>query len=244
MKARAGSAVLGVPSWVIPGTYAENLRFLDTRQEIEGVELLFFLYDDEISAQLENEWEEIQSYAKRFVFTAHLPEVLLPSHSVLIARLAPFVRHFIVHPSKENPMDQASLLAKWSGRYAASFLAENTEAGLLEALLPHLDKHPEMNAGICMDTGHLLMEGQNPADFYKRHRERIGEIHLHAVDRKQAAIDNRLADHRQLRKDESWLIELLSLLGDYRGIINLEMFSWEEVRASTKVLNEIFESVQ
>ena len=232
--------VLSVPSWVIPGTYAENLRFLETKEEIRGVELLFFIYDDEIKSQLDSEWNEIRRYAKRFVFTAHLPEALRPAHGELVARLAPIVRHFIIHPSMDNPASQVSLLAEWSKQYGAKFLAENTQNGLLEALLPHLDACPGVDFGLCMDTGHLLLEGKSPAAFLKEHRERAGEIHLHAVDKKGAALDGRLPDHRRLRRNEAWLSALFPLLEDYRGIINLEVFSWEEATESAGVLADYF----
>ena len=228
-------SVLSVPSWVIPGTYAENLRFLETKEEIRGVELLFFIYDDEIKTQLDSEWDEILSYAKRFIFTAHLPEVLLPSHGELVARLAPLVRHFIIHPVTNNPASQVPLLTEWSKQYDAKFLAENTQPGQLEALLPQLEAYPEIDSGICMDTGHLLLEGKNPADFFKSRRDRIEEIHLHTIDKKQASLDGRLPDHRRLRSEEKWLLELLPLLDDFRGIINLEVFSWEEAACGVKV---------
>jgi sugar phosphate isomerase/epimerase len=231
MKIQADPPLLSVPSWVIAGSYAENLRFLKDKSEIQGVELLFFLYNDEIRELLDSEWDEILSYRKRFIFTAHLPDLLLPEHEELVSRLAPLVRHFIVHPALENPMAQARLLAEWEELYRAIFLVENTRPGLLEALLPHLGA----NAGLCMDTGHLLLEGQSPADYFRNFSEHIGEIHLHSVDLKQAAIDGRLPDHRQLR-EEPWLLELLSLLGDYRGAINLEVFSWEEARAGIEIL--------
>jgi hypothetical protein len=225
-------STLSVPSWVIPGTYIENLRFLESKEAIHGVELLFFLYDDKIKAQLDSEWEEISRYKERFVYTVHLPELLLPMHEELVARLAPIVRHFIVHPIVENPAAQAHLLAEWTERYGAVFLVENTNPGLLEAMLPHL----ETSSGLCMDTGHLLLAGQNPADFFTAYRQRIGEIHLHAVDHEKASVDRKLADHRRLRQDEPWLRELLPLLADYSGVINLEVFSWEEATAGIDVL--------
>jgi len=115
---------------------------------------------------------------------------------------------------------------------------ENTNPGLLEAMLPYL----ETSSGLCMDTGHLLLAGQNPAEFFTTYRQRIGEIHLHAVDKEQAALDGKLADHRRLRQNESWLQELLPLLGDYRGIINLEVFSWEEAEAGIDVFGTIHAS--
>jgi hypothetical protein len=233
-------AVLSVPSWVIPGTYAENLRFLSSKKEIQGVELLFFMYDDAIKKQLEGEWEEIRSYGERFTFTAHLPELLLPEHEDLVAGLAPLVRHFIIHPDAENPAGQASLLRSWTESYGAVFLTENIFLGegkgvsSLEALLPYLD----INIGLCMDTGHLLLDGQSPLDFFIVRQARIKEIHLHDLDRKQSAIDGRLIDHRRLREDEPWLLELLPLLECFDGIINLEVFSWEEVRAGIEVLQK------
>jgi sugar phosphate isomerase/epimerase len=98
---------------------------------------------------------------------------------------------------------------------------------MLEALLPHLDG----DVGLCMDTGHLLMDGKLPAEFFAKRRNRIGEIHLHGLDREKAALDGRLPDHRPVRATESWFGELFPLLKDFTGIINTEVFSWEEAAA-------------
>ena len=59
MKANSGSFILSTPSWVIPGTYAENLRFIENKKEIMGVELLFFLYDEEIKTQLDEDRKSV-----------------------------------------------------------------------------------------------------------------------------------------------------------------------------------------
>lgn len=231
--------VFFTPSWVIPGTYAENLRFLENKTEIKGVELLFFICDNEIKSMLDSEWEEIISYGRRFAFTAHLPEHLLPDHEELIARLAPIVRHFIIHPYIQNPECQARLLNEWTMKYEAAFLAENTNPGNLETLLPYLDKyagtaHPD--SGLCMDTGHLLIEGKNPAIYFSANKNRIREIHLHGINREQAAIDGRLADHRSIYGNETWLHELRPFLENFSGVINLEMFSWDEINISINAL--------
>jgi hypothetical protein len=237
-----------VPSWVIPGTYLENLRFLAGKPEITGVELLFFLYDQDIRAQLESEWRGIQEYGNRFNYTAHLPDTLLPEHWELVARLAPLVRHFIVHPGPvEGAKAQGELLHSWAEEFRTElsragtppdrmplrggkspFLVENTFSGRFPGLLPYLDE----GTGLCMDTGHLLLEGQNPADFLRRWGNRVGEIHLHGLDREKAVLDGRLPDHRPLRAGDPWLIELVPLLADFTGTINLEVFSWEEAEES------------
>jgi hypothetical protein len=121
---------LFVPSWVIPGTYLENLRFLEDKRDIDGVELLFFIYDEEIKAMLNREWAGICEYARRFTFTAHLPDTLKPEHEELIEKLLPLVKHFIVHPAPgDKAEEQAGFLADWMKRRGVSrFLLENTNA--------------------------------------------------------------------------------------------------------------------
>ncbi|GHV28251.1 hypothetical protein AGMMS4952_11460 [Spirochaetia bacterium] len=253
------NAHLVVPSWVIPGTYLENLRFLADKPDVQGVELLFFIYNGEIRDQLDAEWEGIRQFADRFIFTAHLPDTLLPEHEELVHRLNPLARNFIVHPGlTENAPALGSLVNSWGKKYPpfpqsgsrdstssetgspgslpsyrtdlpVRFLVENTNPGWLDALLPYLDG----DVGLCMDTGHLLMEGKPPADFFAKHRERIGEIHLHGIDREKAALDGRLPDHRPVRATEQWFGELFPLLKSFTGNINLEVFSWKEVSAGT-----------
>jgi hypothetical protein len=241
-----------VPSWVIPGTYLENLRFLEDKPEITGVELLFFLYDRDIRAQLESEWQGILEYQNRFSFSAHMPDTLLPEHWELVERLSPLVTGFIVHPGPpEKAKAQGEFLCSWTeqframvsrpgapqdrippGRRKSPFLIENTLPGRFSELLPYLND----DIGICMDTGHLLLEGQNPADFLRCWGGRVKEIHLHGIDREKAARDGKLPDHRSLRAGDPWLRELAPLLADFAGPINLEVFSWEEVKESIATL--------
>jgi hypothetical protein len=221
----------------MPGTYAENIRFITEQPEIRGVELLFFLYDDEIKKQFLAEYEEIASFSGRFVFTAHLPEVLAERHEELIETLLPLVRHFIVHPGKDGGIEtQAALINTWAEKYWSPgpprFLAENTSPGLLEKTLPLLNSR----VGFCMDTGHLLLEKRSPAEYFSRYGGRIAEIHLHGLDREKAAIDGRLPDHRPVTEDAPWFRELFPLIENFKGIINLEVFSWEEAARSIAAL--------
>jgi hypothetical protein len=231
---------ISLPSWVIPGTYAENLRFISEKPEVKGVELLFFIYDDEIRTQFQNELEEIKTFSRRFTFTAHLPEALESSHEELIETLLPMVKHFIVHPGKAETINaQAFLINRWAEKYGTAgsprFLVENTGPGLLEKIIPLLSPQ----AGFCMDTGHLLLEGRSPAEYFVRYGGRIAEIHLHGIDKEKAAIDGRLPDHRPIKPDAPWLKELFLLIENFNGIINLEVFSWEEAAQSIAAIKQI-----
>ncbi|GHV19534.1 hypothetical protein FACS189494_01400 [Spirochaetia bacterium] len=214
------------PSWVIPGTYLENIRFLSEKDGIDGVELLFFLFDDEIRVDFMRELAGIREFCDRFTVTAHLPDNLLPEHEALVDILAPFVKHFIVHPPRNtgNAANLAEFLHSWMEKFGRErFLIENTTIKNITALLNFFDDSP-----LCMDTGHLLLEGGQPASYAAAYSSRIKEVHLHGLDRAAAAVDGRLADHRSIPESEPWFNALLPFLQTFTGIVNIEVFSWSE----------------
>jgi hypothetical protein len=236
-----------VPSWVIPGTYRENLDFLAGKDEITGVELLFYIYDDETKAMLRDEWDVIVQYAQRFTYTVHLADRILAEHGELVEKLLPLSRNFIVHPYPAGESKAEKLLLdSWVALYGnrgkltedlgalSPFIIENTHSGWQEALLPLLPA----DTGLVMDTGHLLLENRNPAAFFRQYGERIQEIHLHTVDAEAAARDKRLVDHRPLKAGEAWFKEFAPLLKTFTGMVNLELFSWDEAAASIAALRE------
>lgn len=227
---------LSCPSWVIPGTYGENLAFLETQGAIQNIELLFFIYDGSVKLELERDLNTIIRCRGRFTYTAHLPDRLNRDHEQLITILSPLVDHFVFHPvqpEEEMQVDElAHLIKGWQESYGDRFLAENTKPLWLDALEERLPDIP-----ICMDTGHL---GQTDAilDFWQSRKGRIREIHLHSTDEKAARLDGRLPDHRPLRGDEAWLEPLVtaSAAEPNPPLINLELFSWQEVEQSLNVI--------
>ena len=230
--------LIALPSWVIPGTYLENIRFLESHEEVGAVELLFFFYDDETEALFSRERPEIEDYRHRFIFTAHLPDVLRPEHESLVEHLSPLVRHFIVHPLAGSSAEESAIfLSAWMDRYGKDrFLIENTKTSIFESFIPLLPPDTKL----CMDCGHLLLEGRSPRDFFDAYGGgRIREIHLHGIDLHAATWDEKLPDHRSFPPDSPWFTALLPRLGDYSGIVNVEVFSWEEGQAGIKALGRI-----
>jgi hypothetical protein len=215
--------IRSVPSYVIPGTYLENLRFLEDKGGIDSVELLFFIYDDDTKRLLDAEIEGIRSYASRFGFTLHMPDLPLAEHGELIERTADFIRHYVVHPQGEA----ARCIPTWSSRWGERFLLENTRSlGEFEATWIEAGYPP-----ICCDTGHLLLAGESPARFLSEHADRIAEVHLHGLEKG--------IDHHGFDGDETWFRETDGFFSAFDGVVNAEVFTYGEAMRIGKALDSL-----
>lgn len=83
----------------------------------------------------------------------------------------------------------------------------------------------ELGLSVCMDVGHLLLQGQDLAAFAERFAPRVAIIHLHAAAEGK--------DHLPLdRLPEAAAAQVLRVLTEYRGIVSLEHFSLPALTAS------------
>ena len=94
----------------------------------------------------------------------------------------------------------------------------------------------ELDFGICMDVGHLILHGHDIIRFYKRYENRISIIHLHGV---RGPRDHVSLDHLPVELLESFL----GLLQEYRGTISLEVFSFDILSTSLGYLAECWQSI-
>lgn len=214
---------LFTPSWVKPGTYAENLSLLSHDKDISGVELLFFKFDAEAEMLLEKELPLIQSYGERFEFSCHLPKLTEERTDVLIRTLSPLVTQFIFHAPKENMHDFLNRFEHLKTCTNKKLVLEYTNKALFYELEKEL---PELF--ICADTGHLLLDNQNPYSWIQMRKNKLAHIHLHAVKNGK--------DHALLQSTDTWLLELIPFLKDYEGIIELELFDYEQILQSKEIL--------
>jgi sugar phosphate isomerase/epimerase len=214
---------LCVPSYLVPGTWLENLEAMRARAWMEGVELLFFAWDEDARRILGREREGIEALAGRFEFSLHLPDPLGARDEELVEQTEGFVGLYVLHPPTSGVSDWAGLVEGLRSRHGDRFLLEYTgpEAfAAAEAALPGLP--------LCADTGRLLRDGLPPAPWIAERAGRVREIHLHGLAGPR--------DHAVLREGEPWLQELCPFLSGFTGRVELEVFSLAGVEESRSAL--------
>ena len=111
--------------------------------------------------------------------------------------------------------------------------------------LETLDYPPERLGGltaglgvsVCLDVGHLLLQGRDPAAVAAQFAPAVTVIHLHAA---AAGRDHLALD----RLPEPAASQALGLLAGFRGVVSLEVFSIEALAASVEWLAARFRPSQ
>lgn len=225
------SASLSVPSYVIPGTYLENVRFVLEHTTVRNMELLFFIYDADTQALMRSEMPELRRLGPALRFTVHMPDSIEGWHEEIIESTVDFAGSYILHPPRTTAdlPEFVSLVDAWRGRYGASrFLLENTKLACFEPADRAIGDSPHGPPSLCADIGHLRMEGVDPAGWVAERASRIRELHVHGFDGKK--------DHVPFGDDEPWLAALTPFAAGFEGIIELELFSWAELEAVVAML--------
>ena len=108
---------------------------------------------------------------------------------------------------------------------------ENLEDSLFELALPVIEQH---GASICLDVGHLALQGSSVLTFLEKHKERIREIHLHDAVAPTESERRPARDHLALGKghvDYTALVDRLAEL-HYDGPVILEVNSQADLEQS------------
>lgn len=120
----------------------------------------------------------------------------------------------------------------------ADLCVENLEDSLFELAVPIVEEH---GTSICLDVGHLTLQGGCALSFLDRHRDRIREVHLHdaivpRTDEWQTARDHLALGQGNL--DHEAFLEKLAEIG-YEGPIILELNSEPDLVQSLQRLKSI-----
>jgi sugar phosphate isomerase/epimerase len=112
---------------------------------------------------------------------------------------------------------------------------ENLEDSLFDVALPLIEKH---DTGICLDVGHLAVQGHSELDFLARHVHRIREVHLHDAIRWSPGHGQQPRDHLALGQGEIDLTALLPQLEQigFDGPVILELNNQSDLTASLEQL--------
>ncbi|MGB9521543.1 MAG: hypothetical protein ACPL6F_02185 [Anaerolineales bacterium] len=242
-----------LPSYQEPGTWLENAQMLDPQQWVDGIELLFFSYDDDAQAILKKELPGLRDLAARFSYSLHMPDPLSPKCEELIEATSDFVSLYIFHPLKSSTnftsdKEQGQKnLEHWAGlvtSFQQSFQAERFAMEFTDLTSFQQAEHILKDCMVCADTGALLRYGIEPSVWYAKYSSRITEIHLHSIRNDK--------DHYPLSKKDEWLCPLLAEIekamrpdtkdskptGKSPLRINLETFALEDSKTSYWVLME------
>jgi hypothetical protein len=222
---------LCLPSWQRPGSWLQNCIALQQHSWVQGIELLFFTWDDKVKAEFSVDLEGIERLKRRFSFSLHLPEALTSQTEELISLTDSFVQLYVFHPwdegkGEDSQEEWASLVDSFradygNDRFAMEYTGEIPFKRGMELL-------PDMQ--ICADTGCLLRNLCPPTAWILERANSIREIHLHSAKAGK--------DHLAVSADDAWLPELAKAAAGSDWRIVLETFSLERSMTSYKAFAE------
>jgi len=107
---------------------------------------------------------------------------------------------------------------------------ENIESFPFHEVLPLVE---ERGMRICLDVGHLVVDGGDPLEFLTDRRDLIGEIHLHDALRGRSGGSGAQA-HLALGRGEIDYAGFMSMLADggFGGVLILEVNTEVDLRES------------
>lgn len=224
------------PSYQIPGTWAENAEYIaaDPRlAEINGIELLLFRYNDEDRELFLRDIPRLRLLAERFSYSIHLPDTLRAEHRRLFEDAAELgggeslldgaVMHLPPAADGDRRTEALGLRERFSREFGVEICLENTRESP-PATLPD-------GVGICLDTGHALLGGEDPQEHLARFGKRIRALHLHGIAGGR--------DHAALDPDQKWFTSIRKELTLFPGRLVLELFDLDKLVGSLRALLDV-----
>ncbi|MDO9541356.1 MAG: cobamide remodeling phosphodiesterase CbiR [Kiritimatiellia bacterium] len=245
---------LGIPSYVIPADILPNVTAF--APYVDDIELVLFESGDKSNLPSPETVESLVNLANAndLSYTIHFPldrklgsesvkERMAMQKSILaIMRLMRPLRPFawILHLEGIAAAADSRRIEVWQKHITGLLPAIIAEAGnpalvCVENLFyPFewcVDLIESFKLGVCLDVGHLLLAGADVSSHLKRFLPRARVVHLHGI---RAGKDHQALDSIP----ENDFRQLLAALADFRGVLTLELFSFPDISASIKLLNQ------
>jgi sugar phosphate isomerase/epimerase len=242
-----------VPSFVYPASWADNARALGPY--VDEMELIFFESSPPSALPTPARITELAGIAAEcdLRYNVHLPLDIRPGSpdrrlrseaiQVILQLMAQAAvldpTTWTLHLPFDAPGRSAENISAWQIRIRKS-LSSLLDAGLAPSALSieNLD-YPfgwveeivaDLGLSICMDIGHLILQGKDPGRFYSTHAERICILHLHGVKNGR--------DHLPLPAlPEAERATVLRILASFSGTASIEVFSPDHLADSLEWLD-------
>jgi len=248
---------IGTTSYIYPDYIVPNVKMLGPY--VDEIELLLFESRSE-SLPTMQQINELALLAEQFDFTynIHLPIDISLTDSDPIARSKSvnvikriFDLTYVLTPSTYTlhlPCDETSFdvesLTIWQD-FAADGIEKLIATGIqsqaisIETLAYPFEWIEEIikayELSVCIDIGHLLVNGFDIKKVFDKHSSNTSIIHMHGVENKK--------DHVSLsRLQREQIDQIIGLLKSYYGVVSLEVFSFENLSTSLTFLEKYWEN--
>jgi len=246
---------IGTTSFIYPDSYGQNVKML--APYLDEIELILF-ENTPNSLPSKHEIKELFSLSNEYdlSYNIHLPlDISLGAPDAskrhyaietikqvmdLTASLSPTT--YTLHLPYETIDSESGRIKRWKERTYLSMetlcaSGFNSRTISIETLNYPIEWVEEIlidfNLSICMDLGHLILYGLDMKDVFDRYKHRTSIIHLHGA--------NDRCDHQPLDLlSKSNLKTILLMLKQFKGIVSLEVFSYDHLNTSLKYLESVY----
>ncbi len=245
---------VGVTSYVHPADFLTNISHI--APFVDDVELAFYESQRSDSLPSASVMEKINDIARthRLTFTVHLPVDILPASADRKERkIAIKTIKYIFNLTKESPVTAYILhisgidnnadvdsVSKWQNNASETIkeVIDNLyDPGMLcvENLFYHfhwcdplLD---DFQLGTCIDTGHLMVSGDDMGMHFKRYLRYSRVIHFHGVANGK--------DHLSLDVlSEDNFNFVMKETNRFHGVLTIEVFNYDDTISSLRRIEE------
>jgi sugar phosphate isomerase/epimerase len=247
---------LGTTSFIYPESWVPNVKRLGNF--VDEIELLV-MESDPACWPTRHDILELSHLAAalQLTFNIHLPLDVFLGHedrsignqavSTLLRcleRVAPLpVSVHVLHADLSANAADARRRGKWIERVHAS-LSRLTAGNMaphkiaVETLnypLTWLDPViADLGLSVCLDLGHLWLNGLDPLELFTHFQDRTAILHLHGV---KGAQDHVALNHLSLGQT----LQVRRILSRFAGVVSLEVFSFSHLSPSLACLEKIWQ---
>ena len=198
------------------------------------------------SLEIASNHREIREKSIRFIIDIWLKiSILQPAYYILHIPITPPT--IVSVPDQYFKSGSSQSWDDWTSRAMESLRRIRSSVGDESALLiENINYSPKFlepffdadYGGFCLDIGHLLLGDEHVPEVLEYFRDQIREIHLHGVKDCTEHLSLDVLPHDQV-------VEWLSCLNrwKYQGLINLEVFSPEDLKTSLEVVSDIMKEL-